>query len=105
MPESVLSQLKTFTADRLDLDELVALATFGRQMRSEYEAHQLEEPEWLDVQLKSLRREIHSRNADKLEARRREITSRLDALKTPTEKRAELLKEKAKLDKQLAEVS
>lgn len=99
-----LQQLKTFQADRMDLDELVALATFGRSIRAEYEAHNLEEPDWLDIQLKSLRREINSRNADKLESRRREINARLDSLKTPTEKKSELLKEKARLDKQLETV-
>ena|SRR5215813_9540589 len=98
---SVLDQLRNFSADRLDIDELVALAAFGRTLRSEYETHQLEEPEWLDVQLKSLRREIHTRNADKLEARRREIGARLESLKTPAQKKAELLKEKQAIDKQL----
>ena len=88
----------------MDLDDLVSLAAFGRQLRAEYEFHNLEEPDWLEVQIKSLRREINSRSVDKLEARSREITARLDSLKTPTEKKAELLKEKAKLEKQLEAV-
>lgn len=100
----MLSEFRNFTADRMTMDQLVALAAFGRQLRAEYEAHQLEEPDWVDVQLKSLRREITTKNADALEARRREITARLDALKTPSEKKTELLKEKRKIDEKLQEV-
>lgn len=94
----MLHEFKTFNKERLQMDEVVALAAFGRALRAEFESHQIEEPEWLDVQLKTLRREIQSRNADAIEARRREIRLRLDGLKTPSEKRAELEKELASLD-------
>jgi len=100
----LLDQFRNFIADRMTMDQLIALAAFGRQLRSEYEVHQVEEPDWVDVQLKSLRREIAAKNADSLEARKREINARLDGLKTPTEKKAELLKEKKKIDEQLAAV-
>jgi hypothetical protein len=98
----MLAQFKNFQADRMDLDELVALAAYGRALRTEYEAVGLDEPEFIDIQLKSLRREIHSRNADKLEKTLREKRSRLEALKSPTEKRAEIKKEIAALEKTLA---
>lgn len=101
----LLQQLKSFVADRLDLDDLIALAAFGRHLRTEYETNQLDEPEWLDVQLKSLRREIHTRNADKLEARRREINARLESLKTPSQRKQALLKERYDIDKQLEAVA
>lgn len=100
-----LQQLKNFVADRLDLDELVALAAFGRHVRTEFEANNLDEPEWLDLQLKSLRREIHTRNADKLEARRKEINARIDSLKTPSERKQSLLKERQQIEKQLEAVA
>lgn len=99
-----LDQFRNFNVDGLDIDELVALSLFGKQLRSEYEAHQLEEPEWLDVQLKALRREIITRNANALEARRREIAARLDSLKTPGQKKQELLKEQAEINRKLAAV-
>ena len=99
-----LDVFRNFNVDGLDVDELVALSLFGRQLRSEYEALQIEEPEWVDVQLKSLRREIHVRNANALEARRREIDARLDALKTPGQRKTELLNERAAIDKQLKAV-
>jgi len=100
----MLSQFKNFQADRMDLDELVALAAFGSMVRAEYEKHQLEEPEFVDVQLKALRREIHARNADRLESSLREKRARLESLKTPNEKKAQLRKEISGLEKQLQEV-
>jgi phosphoenolpyruvate synthase/pyruvate phosphate dikinase len=100
----MLHQFKNFNANALDIDELVFLAAFGKLLRAEYEAHQLEEPDFIDIQLKALKREIFTRNADRLESRKREINLRLESLKTPTEKKAELLKEKARIDKQLAAV-
>lgn len=94
----MLADLKSFNKDRLDLDEMVALAAFGRMLRAEYEAQKVEEPEFLDVQLKTLRREIASKMDDKRETRRRQIKTQLQSLKTPAERRAELEKELGDLD-------
>ena len=93
-----LQSFKTFNADRMDVDELVALLAFGKTLRTEYEALQLEEPEFVDTQLKSLRREINARNADKIAARKRELTARIDSLKTPAQKKKELEDELARLE-------
>jgi DNA repair ATPase RecN len=101
----MLQQFKEFNTDRASLDELVALAAFGKLLRAEYEVHNLEEPEFVDVNLKSLKREIYTRNASKLEARRKEIDARLDSLKTPSQRKAELQKEKNEIDKQLAAIA
>ena len=88
-----MTTFKNYNTARADLDELVAMAAFGRSLRSEYEAHQIEEPEFVGAKLKSLRAEIADRNADKIAARKSEIKARLDALKSPKEKAAELRKE------------
>lgn len=96
---NMLGQFKTFTADRLDIDELVALHAYGRQLRSEYEALQLEEPDFVDTQLKALKREIVSRTAEKKEARVKELKARIDALKTPAQKKKELEDELAAISK------
>ena len=90
--------LKNFNADRLDTDDLVGLLADGKALRAEYEALQVEEPENLDVTLKSIRREIAARNADKVAARKRELTARIDSLKTPAQKKKELEEELAKLE-------
>lgn len=100
----LLNEFKTFQLDRLQLEDLVALAAFGSMLRAEYEKHNLEEPDWVGNNIKSLRREIQARNADKLEARRNEIANSLENLKTPAQKRQELEAEKAKIDKQLQKV-
>lgn len=88
-----MTTFKNYNAARADLDELIAMAAFGRALRAEYEAHQIEEPEFVAAKLKVLRAEIADRNADKVAARKSEIKARLDALKSPKEKAAELRKE------------
>lgn len=86
----MLNEFKNFTVDRLQIDDLVTLAAFGRILRAEYEAQKVEEPEFIDINLKTLRREIQSRQADQTEKRRRHIKASLESLKTPAEKRAAL---------------
>lgn len=88
-----LQTFKNYNTARADLDDLVAMAAFGRALRNEYESHQIEEPEFVGAKLKALRAEIADRNADKIAARKSEIKARLDALKSPKEKAAELRKE------------
>ena len=94
----MLSEFKSFNKDRLDLDDMVGLAAYGRLLRAEYEAQKVDEPEFVDTQLKTLRREIQSKMDDKREARRRQIKSQLQSLKTPAERREELQKELAELE-------
>jgi hypothetical protein len=88
----MLSQFKAFQADssRFDLDELVAHAAFGKQLRAEYEALALEVPEFVDTQNRAIRREITARTEEKKAARIKEVKLRLDSLRTPAERRAEL---------------
>ena len=94
---SQLSEFQTFNVDAGQLDELVELASYGRVLRAEYEALQLEVPPWVNDQLESIRREVRVRNEDARLKRIREIDSRIDALKSADERRAELLKEREKL--------
>lgn len=94
-----LMQFRNFNVDKVvDIDELVAGMAFGKALRAEFEALQLEEPEYIDTQLKALRREIISRNADSIEARKRQLKAQIDAHKSREEKRKELEAELAKLE-------
>jgi uncharacterized protein YlxW (UPF0749 family) len=95
---NMLAALKGVQTDRYELEEMIALAAFAKTLRSEYEAHQVEEPEWLGEKIRMLQREIRSKNADTLAARRREVRARLDAMRTPDEKRAAYQKELEQLD-------
>jgi ATP-dependent Lon protease len=93
-----ITALKNFNADRLDMEDLVGLLADCKALRAEYEALQIEEPEYIDTTIKAIRREITSRNADKIAARKRELTARIDSLKTPAQKKTELEKELAALE-------
>ena len=93
-----ITALKNFNADRLDMEDLVGLLADSKALRTEYEALQIEEPEYIDTTIKAIRREITARNADKIAARKRELTARIDSLKTPAQKKAELEKELAALE-------
>ena len=88
-----ITALKNFNAERLDLDELVGILADAKALRIEYESLQVEEPAFLDSTIKAIRREVNSRNSDKIAARKAELKARLDALKSPKEKAAELRKE------------
>lgn len=101
---SRLDEFRNFVANRLPIDELVALSAFGKQLRTEYEVHNIEEPEFVDIQLKSLRREINTRVADQKEKMLRELKARRDALKTPAERKVELNKQIKDLEAELQEV-
>ncbi len=94
----MLDQFKNYSNDSLDLDELVALSAFGRQLRAEYEAQRVPEPDYVGLQLNAVRREIEAKMADKREARKREIKSQLSGLKTAAERRQELEKELEQLE-------
>lgn len=93
----MLEKFKNFDVDRMDLDDLISLLAFGKLMRAEYEKLGLEEPDWVNDKLKTLHREIKSKIAEKLASRASEIGSRLEALKTPTQKKAELERELKKI--------
>ena len=97
----MLSDLKNFDANRASIDEMVALRASCRSILAEYELQNVEYPDWVEASVKGLDRQITAKNADRLEARKREITARLENLKTPAEKKTELRKELAQLDKQL----
>lgn len=99
----MLTQFRNFDVDRLDMDDLVGLLAFGQILRNEYEKLGMDEPDWVNDKIKTLKREIKAKNADKLAARAREVKSRIDALKTPTQRKAELEKELKKLNELMGE--
>ena len=99
----MLTELKNLDVRRPDLSELVELSAYARSIEAEFEAVGVETPEWLAVNSKSIRREIKSRNQDRIAEKLRSAKSRLENLKTPDEKRTGLQTEIDQLEKQLAE--
>lgn len=94
----MLAKLKAFIADRYDMDDLVELSAAARSIHAEYEQLGVEVPDWVDAQIKAVRREVKDRQRDSIESRLKNARSRLDALKTPEEKREALRKEVAQLE-------
>lgn len=95
--KSMLTEFQNFNKDRASLDDLVALAAFGRLLRTEYEAQKVDEPAFVDLQLKTLRREIAAKVDDKRQARRKHLEAQIESLKTPVERRKALEKELAEM--------
>lgn len=100
----MFKELKGLALERLDVDEMVALWAFGSTMIKAYVDHAMENPEWLEVNMAELEKEIRARSRDNLERALKETNAQLDALRTAQEKREDLkLRQerlKAKLGKQ-----
>lgn len=91
--EQILNQLKTFNENALDLDQLVQLLAFATILHATYDDVAVDVPEWLDGQIRKLKRQIRTREADTIEKRIREKEARLEALKPVDKKRSELAAE------------
>jgi hypothetical protein len=95
--KAMLDRFKGFNTEVADLDELVAMAAFGRSFRAEFETLNISVPEFVDDQLRGIKREIETRVADRRAARVRELKAQRDSLKTAAEKREAIEKELASL--------
>ena len=94
----VLNELQDVVTGGKGLDELMVLATQAQAMRATYEGKSVPVPEWLDDANRTLNARIAELNREILEARLREVNQSEAALKTPTEKRADLAKERERLE-------
>jgi len=88
---------------RADMEELIEMSAFARTLENEFSVVGVPSPQWLTDVSKSIRREIKSKNQDRLAQKLQSAKSRLETLKTPDEKRAGLQTEIEQLEKQLAE--
>lgn len=93
----LITQLKQLNTDRPAMDELVLLIHAAKAYRTEYDALQMEAPEWLDDSIRRLRREITARNEDVQANMIKSIDAELSKLKTPAERREELIAKRNKL--------
>lgn len=97
-----IQNLKSFSADRLSLDELLILRATARNLRSEYDTQVIPVPEWLEDAERRLTRELYLRRQDELEKMLREARQSRAAIATPDEKRGRLDNEISRLEKLLA---
>ena len=93
----MLNEFKNFNVEGGDLDELVALSAFGKQLRGEFESQKVAVPEYVSDNLNALAREIDSRVADRRAQRVRELKQQRASLATAQEKREAIEKELAAL--------
>jgi hypothetical protein len=99
----MLKELRGLDVERTDLDEMVALSTFGLSMKVEYERLTIPVPEWLETRLGELDRTIRSQRREALEKKVKELEARKDALKTAEQKRQDVDAELAKVKAALGE--
>ena len=100
----MLRELKSVNTDAVDIEQAVALLAFGRTLQSEYAELEIETPEWLGNTIKSLRREITTRNADALEKKLRDLKARRESMESPEARRRKLEAEIKKTEAALAGV-
>ncbi len=86
----MIDELRNFDKDRTTLEELVALAAFGESYRATFEKLSVDVPDWVSAQLKVVLREIHSRQADQIDAALIKAKQKLASMATTEEKRAAL---------------
>ena len=87
--------------DGYELPELMVLASQAQSLRATYENNAVSAPEWLVDANATLTADIQARNRRDLELRLRELEQAEVALRTPGERRAEISKEREKIQKAL----
>lgn len=86
----MLERLRTFDADRpMELDELVGLSAYGRQLTNEYQVQSIPPPVWLADKMEALGRTIASLQREAWAKSLKETEFELERLKTADEKRHE----------------
>lgn len=98
---ALLNDLKDVTTGGKSLDELMVLATMAQIVRTTYEQKGVPVPEFIDEAGKTLNARITELNRDILEARLRELNQAEAALKTPSERRADIGRERERLEQLL----
>lgn len=97
----MLAQLRNVNVDRIDLDEAIGLLAFGELMLRSYPEHGLSVPEWLDENVKLLRREVNTRQRESLEKRRKELQLGIERTRTAQERRDAYARELADVEAKL----
>ena len=80
------------------IEDMLLLYAQAKQLRAEYEAFALDEPEWLSDALRLLSREIRLQTEDRLALRLKELEQAERGLMTTGEKREALRKEREALE-------
>jgi len=96
-----LDQLRAFDADRISTDEGISLALYARQLKEEYGIQKFPIPDWLTEKSRAISRWLETHRRDILERKLTEARALKTTLMTPTERRAQLEADIAKLEQEL----
>jgi len=97
-----LDKLRNLHADGFDLDELLILSATADSLEAQYDYYGVKHPDWFKNAKDVLAAEVKSRIRGDLLKRKAEAESRLETLKTSTEKKAQLRKELEEIKSQLS---
>ena len=93
----VRNELRELDIRSLEVEDLVMLSSTLKAFRGEFGALEVDTPEWVDIRIRDITRELASKKQAVRDARVREINAELKKLQTEAEKRKDLQKELAKL--------
>ena len=93
----MIEKLKALNVERIDLEEAVELMGLAQQQLVVYGAYTLPIPAWLATAHNLLHEDIQRRQRDALKARQRELDTKLKALRTREEQRAQIEAELAQV--------
>lgn len=99
-----LNRLRTLKADVLQVDDLVELFVFAKNVKAEFEVRKISVPDYIEDGIRTLDREISVRSADDLERRLAEAKQRRLALTPRSERLKDLDAEIAELQAQKAKI-
>jgi len=100
----MLNELKTINLVGVELEKAIALLSFGRALQAEYAELEVPVPEWLQVRMRELKREVKTRVTDMKEHRLRELKARRATLETPESQRRKIDLEIKSLESELTTV-
>lgn len=94
----MIDKLKSFSAAKYDIEELVTLSAYAKMVSAEFESLTIDRPAWLTESQAGIALEIKSRTADALRKKLTDARSRVEVLKTPDQKRADAMAEVQRLE-------
>ncbi len=97
----ILETFRKVNIDGVDLEKAIALLAFGRALQAEYTEIEVEAPDWVQIRMRELRREINTRVADAKEKRLSELKSRRETLESPEARKRKIDAEIKKLEQEV----
>ncbi len=94
----MIEKLKTFSAARYDLEELVVLSAYAKMASAEFESLSIDKPSWLVEAQAGIGHAIKSLTTDAMKARLAAAKARVETLKTPDQKRQDAMDEVKRLE-------